>query len=183
MLRRIVPCLAVLTVSIFTAHAQTSAAFHVTEYSLDGGGNPRQGQRLASATYRVSLDEIGEGVVATGLSGSTYHATSGFGAGYPPPGEVAGLAFAKDRVTLSWRAERSAGSYSVYRGPVDKLPSGNTGTCLASWLPVTTLADAAVPPRATAFLYLVTARNRLGEEGTKGPDSNGAPRPNPQPCP
>ena len=32
------------------------------------------------------------------------------------------------------------------------------------------------------FLYLVTVRNRLGEEGTKGFSTNGE-RPNPTPCP
>jgi hypothetical protein len=41
----------------------------------------------------------------------------------------------------------------------------------------------AVPDPGQGFFYLVTARNRLAEEGTKGSTSAGVPRSNAFPCP
>jgi hypothetical protein len=46
-----------------------------------------------------------------------------------------------------------------------------------------TTTDPDVPSVTTGYFYLVTADNRLDEEGTKGFRSNGTERGNPAPCP
>jgi hypothetical protein len=55
--------------------------------------------------------------------------------------------------------------------------------CLQSGLLVGSAADIQSPPAGSGFFYLATARNRLGEEGTKGFASSGTRRVNPSPCP
>lgn len=44
-------------------------------------------------------------------------------------------------------------------------------------------SDPLAPSAGTGFFYLVTARNRLDEEGPKGFQSLGVEEPNPDPCP
>jgi hypothetical protein len=58
------------------------------------------------------------------------------------------------------------------------------GQCEQQDLTDATATDTDTPsaPRE-GFFYLVTANNRLGEEGTKGWDSADVERPNPVPCP
>jgi hypothetical protein len=46
-----------------------------------------------------------------------------------------------------------------------------------------TTRDTTVPPGGDGYFYLVTAENRLGEEGSKGTDSGRMPRGNSSPCP
>jgi hypothetical protein len=163
------------------ALAQTSASYKLTESTLNNGGNPSQGSVLSSASFHVKLDAIGDAVAQASLSSASFHADAGFVGAHPPPGEVMGLAFT-DKQTLTWNPERSAGSYNVYRDALSTLPGG-FGFCFAPRLAATTATDAASPSIGTGYFYLVTARSRLDEEGTKGAASSGAQRANSSPCP
>ena len=60
---------------------------------------------------------------------------------------------------------------------------GSFGTCVQSSVATETASDAANPPLGAGWFYLITARNVLTEEGTKGYRSNGIERTNPAPCP
>jgi len=83
--------------------------------------------------------------------------------------------------TIQWSPEPSAGVYEVYRGVMSSLP-GTFGTCFAGNVSAPTITDASSPPAGQAYFYLVTVRNRLGEEGPKGYQSNGMLEGNPAPC-
>ena len=166
-------------VAAVPAWAQSSASYKLQEATVNGGGDPASGVALASAHFRISLDAIGEGAVRVGLVSASFHLDGSFLGRYAPPGEVSGTRFS-DATTLQWNAEPSAGVYEVYRGT--SLP-GTYGTCFASNLTATNVTDATIPSVGGSFFYLVTARNRLSEEGTKGFSSNGTQRPNSLPCP
>ena len=153
------------------ALAQQSANFKLTEHVFNGGGHPSDGLVLASTSYRVTLDALGESVVQGGMTSTTFRMDASFASAYPAPGEVGGLAFT-DGQTLDWSAERSAGVYDLYR---DETPGGY-GTCEQSDLPGPAATDASTPAVGDCFFYLVTVKNRLGEEGTKGFRSNAGER-------
>jgi hypothetical protein len=106
----------------------------------------------------------------------------GFVRGYPPPGEVRLLVVLGDRKTLSWTAERSVGTYRVYGGDLGLLPS-SYGVCKVPDLVVEKAQLEEEPAVGRGFFYLVTARNTLLEEGTKGYDSTGAQRTSTMPPP
>ncbi len=156
------------------APAQESASFRIRENVLNMGGHPRQGDVLGSASYRMSLDSLGEGAVRFGLSSPSFKVDSSFSSAYPPPGEVGGLRFA-DATTLVWSPERSTGSYSVYRDSLASLGAGY-GACWQPEVVGESATDTDPVPRGEGFFYLVTANNRLREEGSKGRDSAGAER-------
>jgi hypothetical protein len=164
------------------AASQESPSFKLTEHVFNAGGHPAGGVTMGSASFRVSLDAIGESVVGGGLSGPTFHMDASFGAAYPPPGEVFGLRFLDDD-TMVWEPERSVGVYNLYRDLVSALSGLGYGSCHLHDVPGTTADDTATPPTGDGYFYLVTAENRLGQEGTKGADSGGVGRPNPSPCP
>ncbi len=164
------------------ALAQTSANYHLAESTFNAGGDPNQGVTLASASHHVKLDALGDAALGVGLASASYRMDAGFVDVYRPPGEVLGLTVAADKKTFNWNPERSVGSYDLYRDLLSTLP-GNFGTCLASSIAANTWTDATTPPAGRGWFYLATAKNRLGEEGTKGARSNGAERPNPAPCP
>jgi hypothetical protein len=166
---------------IVPARAQTSASFKLNEATFDNGGDPRQGSLLSAAHYKVTFDVIGGSLVRQGASSAGFRSDAGFAAGYPPPGEVAGVTF-PNKTTLQWRPERSLGAYEVYRDPLAALPA-SFGTCFASGLTAESTTDASSPSAGAGFFYLVTVRNRLREEGTKGFLSDGSTRGNPSPCP
>ena len=161
-----------------TALAQTSTNFTLEEYTLNSGGTPSQGVDLTSASFSITLASIGDTVVATGLSSSSFEADVGFDAAYPPPGEVAPTCGASgepclvftDSETLTWPAEPSAGVYNLYRDDI----SNGFGDCEEQDIAGTTTTDTAIP--TTAFFYLATVKNRLAEEGTKGFQSNATER-------
>src|SRR5262249_8415509 len=98
---------------------------------------------------------------------------------YAPPREVGGLRFT-GATTLQWNADPSADRYEVYRAT--SLP-GTFGTCFASDLAAPTATEASTPSSGSTYFYMVTERNRLREEGTKGLTSSGAERSNSSPCP
>lgn len=164
------------------AIAQESASFKLQEHVLNAGGNPDGGTVLASSSFRIRLDAIGEGMTGPGMASTSWRMDSGFVSAYPPPGEVTGVQFDPGGVTLSWDPERSVGAYELYRGVAPAFLPGY-GSCNQSGLTAETAADMYVPSAGTVLFYLVTARNRLSEEGTKGFDSSGTERPNPDPCP
>ena len=89
----------------------------------------------------------------------------------------------QEAVRHSWNPERSVGVYNLYRDLLGNLSGLGYGDCEQSDLPGTTATDTDRPPAAGGFFYLITAENRLREEGTKGFDSSGSGRPNPSPCP
>jgi hypothetical protein len=107
---------------------------------------------------------------------------SGFPLTYPPPGEVRGLRFL-DSETLVWNPEKSVGVYNLYRDLIGSLSGLGYGSCKEQDLASETATDSDPLPTDNGYFYLVTAENRLTEEGTKGFDGYGAERPNPSPCP
>ncbi len=77
-----------------------------------------------------------------------------------------------DSETLTWPAEQSAGVYNLYRDDT----SDGFGNCEEQDIAGTTTTDSSTPTTANTFFYLVTAENRLDEEGTKGFQSSGTER-------
>jgi len=179
-MRRLV-VVSLLCVVLLPAAAQVSPSYTVKESVLNEGGHPTDGVVLASASFMVTLDSIGDGAVGSTLVAENYRVEVGFVGGFPPPGEVSGLGFS-DRSTLCWTPEKSTGSYNMYRDPVSALP-GRFGGCLQAGLTTECTTDAPSPPEGVAWFYLVTAENRLEEEGTLGSGSAGVERPNAAPCP
>ncbi len=164
------------------ALAQTSASYHLQEHTLNAGGQPANGAVSTSASFHLKLDAIGDVVVGSGMASASFHADGGFVGDYPPPGEVHGLAFTT-ATSMIWNPEKSVGFYELYRDSLSSLLTGSTGSCFLSALAAESASDATVPALASGLFYLVTARNTLSEEGTKGYRSTGAERPNPLPCP
>lgn len=151
-----------------TVEAQTSASFKVTDHTVNAGGHPLDAIRPASASFRISHGAIGD-------------AAGGFVVRYAPPGEVRGLQFL-DKINLTWSHEPSAGSYNLYRNTLASLP-GNYGSCYQPALIGPPFGETDAPAQGSGWLYLVTAENRLREEGTKGFTGSGAERINPSACP
>ncbi len=161
------------------ARAQVSAGFQNRENVFNAGAAPAP--ILSSPNYELTLASIGDGLVAAGMSADGYRMDGGFGLSYPPPADVQNLRFTS-KTAFAWDAELSVGSYNVYRGLLASLPSGY-GSCFAHGLTTPQGTDAAAPPSGEGYFYLVTAENRIAEEGTMGSDSIGTPRPNTAPCP
>ena len=97
------------------------------------------------------------------------------------PGEVTGVSFQADTVTLSWdSAADSAGSdtiYDVAKGVLGELPAG-TGSSEACILPggsAPAATDFSFPAVGTGYWYLIRARNVCGT-GTYGADSSAGER-------
>jgi hypothetical protein len=171
-----------LLVAPWPALAQTSASFKLEEHVFNAGGHPLDGTVFTSASFKVSLDAIGDAAPGGGFSGASFHMDGGFVGWYPPPGEVPGLRFT-GRDTLAWNPERSVGVYNLYRDLMSNLSGLGYGNCRQKELESETATETDVPPPEDGYFYLVTAVNRLSEEGTKGFDGSGIERPNPAPCP
>jgi hypothetical protein len=75
------------------------------------------------------------------------------------------------------------GIYNLYRDRISNLFGVNFATCEQEALTMPTAVDSDPPPTADGYFYLVTAENRLNEEGTKGFQSDGTERLNAAPCP
>jgi hypothetical protein len=179
--RDIAPLLALLCVAGL-AGAQESASYKLNEHTMNEGGNPDGGAVLESASYKLTLDAIGDSVAEAGtLSSDNYQVEAGFVPPYPPPGETLNLLFT-DAQTLVWSSEKSVGAYRLFRGLLTDLPA-DYGDCTQR-LFANTATDASAPASGQTYFYLVTAENRLEEEGTMGEDSTPAERPNTSPpCP
>ena len=100
------------------------------------------------------------------------------------PGEAENLQFT-DATTLIWDPERSRGSYALYQGLVAVPFDAGYGLCEQPppVLATETATVTGLPGTGDARFFLVTARNRLAEEGPKGFDYLGVERGNPVPCP
>jgi hypothetical protein len=159
--------------------AQSSASYKLTESVFNAGGNPAP--VLTSASYAMTLDALGDSVSGTNLASASYSSDAGFAGLFHPPGEVLDLRFT-DSTHMAWDPEPSVGFYNLYRGLVSGL-SGGYGSCLSAGLTGESGVDAATPSSGQCFFYLVTAENRIAEEGTLGQTSSGAQRPNTSPCP
>ena len=164
------------------AFGQQSTSFRLEEQVFNAGGRPGQGGIGTSTSFRISLEAIGESLVASGPSSSSFQLDGGFVAAYPPPGEVLGLQFL-NTTTLEWDPEGSGGLYNLYRGKLNFISNNNYGAaCHEQGIAATTTNDFDVPPSGTGLYYFVTVENRLAEEGGNGPASDGTER-NSGPCP
>ena len=126
-----------------------------------------------SSSFAVTYSGLGEPLPPNRMSSASYGVESGFGSAYPPPGEVFFLRFGAQKDQLRWDAERSAGTYSVYRGNLSTLSDLQYGSCLAQDVMGTGYNDDTTVPVDDGFYYLVTVTNRLREEGSKGFQSDG----------
>ena len=162
--------------------AQSSASYVLEEHTFNAGGNPADSVIASSLSFRITLDSIGGGPSGAGLSSASHRVDAGFTAVYPPPGEVHNLLFLS-RVELAWDGEPSIGSYALYRGLISELPALSYGGCAQAPLNTPNATDADPVPAGDGFFVLVTARNLLAEEGSKGTRSDGTPRANPAACP
>jgi hypothetical protein len=158
--------------------AQSSASFKLTESAFNSGGHPEDGTNPTSAGFAVTLGAIGDAVSPVPLSSASFRMEGSFVSGYPPPGEVVNLRFTS-KTGLAWDAEKSTGDYNLYRSG----SANAVDACFQSEIPGESATDGDSPAAGARFFYLVTAENRLGEEGTKGFRSNGTERGNPTPCP
>ena len=179
-LRTILPVL--LLAAAAPAWAQHSASFRLEESVFNAGGHPEGAVTPGSASFRLTLGAIGDAVALLDLTSTSYSLDGGFVASYPPPGEVLNVRFI-DPSALVWDAEKSTGAYNLYRGDVTDPWAPTYGICMDAGLATETAMVTDVPATGQALFILVTAENLLSEEGTKGSDSVGIPRPNPAPCP
>jgi hypothetical protein len=163
------------------ALGQESTNFKLNEHVVNAGGRPLDGVVISSPHYLVTFDGVGGGMTG-GNESPSYKLRGGFQASFPPPGEVHGLSLT-DVETLIWSAEGSAGTYNIYRDLLSALSGHGYGGCEQHGIVTTTTVDPDLPPASDGYFYLVTVRNRLAEEGTKGDDSAGQERDNPPPCP
>jgi len=173
--------LLLVAVALTPVTAQVGANYKIEEHTFNAGGRPEGGATASSANYNISLDAIGDGVVGRGLSGASFGMDGGFVSAYPPPGEVQGLVFDSPQL-FSWAAERSVGTYNVYKDSTGALPGGY-GVCFDFGITGTSAQDLSDPLSGNGWFYLVTARNRLAEEGIKGTSHDGTLRGNLSPCP
>jgi len=149
------------------ASAQTSTSYDLAENSFNSGGSPAAGAAASSASYQLSIGAIGT-INARGLTSASFALDAGLVGVYPPPLEVTGLVFTST-TDLEWDPFPGIGTYNVYRGPISSF-SPSYGSCTQTGLTTNSATDGdTVPP--SGFFYLVTAENRLAQEGTKG--SNG----------
>ncbi len=158
-----------------TAMAQQSASFRLTEYTFNAGGHPLDGAQPSSAAFRITLDAIGTPVGAVSPSSASFRTSSGFLSAYLPPFELSGLVFT-DHQTLRWNAEANSLSYNLYRDSLGMLSGMGFGDCHESDLASTTATDGDPVPAGGGFFYLVTGRNRVQEDGSKGLGSDGTER-------
>jgi hypothetical protein len=180
-MKRDVAALAGLLVTGLVA-AQTSTSYRLEEHVFNAGGHPESGTVLSSSSYRMTMDALGESVVGSGLGSVSYHMDGSFLSAYTPPGEVLNLRFIND-TTMRWDPEPSVGVYNLYRDLLGSMSSLGYGDCEQQDLNDETATEEDDPPTADGFFYLITAENRLAEEGTKGWDSSDDERPNSSPCP
>ena len=155
--------------------AQQSGSYRMQERVLNSGGQPRAGAEVGSASFRLTLAAIGDGLAGNVATSGSYRADAGFCSAYPPPGEVSGLRFT-DNESLEWQFEPRAATYALYRDRIGDLAAAGYGDCFFRDLTLPAATDGETVDPGEGFFYLVTARNRLDEGGTKGSDSFGAER-------
>ena len=164
-------------VLVCSVSAQESTSYKLNEHTFNAGGNPSDGVVLTSASYKITLDAIGDPVASRNLSSGSYQMEGGFVAAYPPPGEVLGVSFT-DPISLSWDPEKSVGDYNVYRDLMSNVSGLGFGVCEQQEIQdsMTMVDDSHELESGEGFFYLVTVENRLDEEGTKGVSYDGPER-------
>ena len=160
--------------------AQSSANYKIESGVINSGGNPSP--VLTSASYKVTLDAIGDAAAFMGMSSASYNSDGGFAPDYVPPGEVLNQRFTSKTV-MTWNPAPSVGAYNVYRGLTTDLGTGSYGSCQQAGLTATSYTESSDPGSGQCWFYLVTAENRLDEEGTSGYASSGSQRPITGACP
>ena len=165
--------------------AQESTSFQVREHRFSGAGASADEADLASSSYLTRpLGAGGAGGLEV-LESTSFTISAGSEDAYLPPGEISELAFLTPD-SLLWNPEPSAGLYHLYRGQVSDLTAAGTGICHEANLTSPSITETDMPGAGTAYFYLVTVENRLGQEGTKGSSLvAGVPslRANSVPCP
>lgn len=179
---RLITVAALAALASLPAAAQQSVNFKLEEHAFNSGGGLADSERPASANFAISLHAVGASTVAEGLSSPSHSMDASFAWLFPPPGEVRNLRVygpseaGPSAHDLSWDAERSAGTYNLYRDLLGALSGLQFGQCEQTALTVPVTSDSGTPPPGDGFFYLVTAANRLAEEGIKGVSSDGAER-------
>ena len=56
-----------------TALAQSSASYRISDYAFNSGGHPEQGNTLASPSYHIRLDAIGDASHMGESANVTFH--------------------------------------------------------------------------------------------------------------
>ena len=79
--------------------AQQSTSYRLAEHTFNAGGHPSDGVVLSSASFRITLDALGDSVAGHAVTSASYQIEGNFVARYVPPGEVSNLSFA-DSSTL-----------------------------------------------------------------------------------
>jgi len=172
-----------LLLAVGTARALESANFKISDDALNSGGHSDPALVLTSSSFRISLDAIGDGVAGQrALAGLSYRADGGFVDAYAPPAEVDGVHWI-DRTRLVWGPAKSAGIYSLYSGSLETMRQEPLGDCLQAIIGGIEAVLPTVPIAGTGRFYLVTARNHVDEEGTRGFGSEGTERPPGASCP
>lgn len=152
--------------------AQSSASYQVNGSSINCGGDPQNGVVLASPSFRVTLDAIGNTFAGRQLTSEDYVVCINLPQIVKPPTEVQGFSLTST-TAMSWNANATAYGYQVYRGLISDLPL-SYGSCITPQeVFVTEVTDTEIPAPGQCFFYLVVARNILDEEGTLGTDSAG----------
>ena len=154
------------------AVAQQSPSHTIEEHTFNAGGHPAAGINPASGSHRISLGSIGDPFPLQRFFGASSTLDGGFVLRYPPPREIQNVLF-PTQTTLVWERDPASDLFNLYRGLISTLPGLGYGPCAQAGLTVNTYTDAVLPGVGAGFFYLVTAENRLGEEGTKGFDSAG----------
>ena len=167
MRNRLPLCLGSCLLVCMPALAQTSTSFKLEEHSFNAGGHPEAGSFPTSASFRITLHSVGDAISGRGLSSASFNLDACFSSAYPPPGEVTNLRFS-DKDTLEWDSEESVGDYNLYRNLISNINGLLFGACTEENITGPTTDDVAVVPDGDGYFYLVTAENRLDEEGTKG---------------
>ena len=166
---------AISCLTISWVPAQTSTSFQLEESTFNAGGRPDQNGIAVSASFRISLDSLGDPFALETMTSASFHAESGWLPAYPPPGEVSELVFS-DKITLAWNPEPTAGAYNLYRDQVSNLSLLGFGNCEQQDIGSATTTDTDAISSGDGFFYLVAVENRLAEEGTKGNQSSGTER-------
>jgi len=165
-------CLLTMTLP---ALAQSSASYKLEEHVFNNGGRPENGTVATSSSFKITLDAIGDAIGAQALSSASFNMAGGIVGSNPPPGEVTGFRF-DDKQAFHWDPEPSVGVYNLYRDQLSVIGALGYGSCLVQGLPQPSGTDSDPLPGSGGFFYLVTAENRLAEEGTKGFTAEGAER-------
>src|SRR5262245_10573675 len=92
---------ALLLAAASPLRAQESAHFRIDQAVLNAAGHPARGDTMASGSWRLSLDALGDALAGAPLSSSSFTLGAGIVPSHPAPGEVGLLRFV-DQQTLVW---------------------------------------------------------------------------------